>query len=204
MGRDITDTEALRAESESAHDRDIVAKPEGKVQRQTYADNLETVDTSRAASPVDTDTDFDWNETDTSDEEEKEATKHAKEEELVDRHRHNIKRARRLRKVYLACMRVSRPVRTVLIAILGGGLLIIPALVIWTSDRGNVSISNSSVRANIKIWSLWLSIVWMSACGTSIFVDAIPWIIKETSVLLTGLYPQAIKSKVARRPEMLG
>ena len=187
------DADALGNGQEGKHDRDNLAKPEGIFKGRTSTPPHDIVDNSHPGTP-ETETEFDWDDTDTSDEEEREAHKHAKEEELVDRHRHNVRSAKRLRKVYLGCMRISRPFRTLLIALLGGGFLIIPSLVVWTSfDNAN---SSHTARINVKIWSLWLSIVWVSACGTSIFVDAIPWIVNKISVLLTGLYPQAIKAKV--------
>jgi hypothetical protein len=152
--------------------------------------------TASTPSTPDTETEFDWDETDSSDEEEVQAVKHAKEEEAADKHRHNVKRAKRLRKVYLACMRVSRPVRTLMFALIGSGILIIPAIVIWTSYNGSRGRTSQQLRDNIKVWSLWLTIVWSSGCGTSLLVDAIPFIASKISILLTGLYPQSIKAKV--------
>lgn len=102
-------------------------------------------------------TSFDWDEADSSDEEEAAAATAAREEELHDRHKHNIKRAKRLRKVYLACMRISRPVRTFGIALLGGSILAIPAIVVFTRFR----YTDSRITDNVKVWSLWLMIVWV-------------------------------------------
>ena len=151
-------------------------------------------DNATGASTPDTDLDFNWDQTDSSDEEEMQAVKHAKEEVAHFAHRHNVKRAKRLRKVYLACMRISRPVRTTLIGLIGGGILIMPSVVVWTAynDRSTVA------RDNVKVWSIWLTSVWTSACGTSIFVDAIPWLVSKICFLLVGLYPQAVKSWVTR------
>lgn len=196
-----TDAEALGNGHEDKGMRDELAKPEGvqydspAFEKHTHPPSRQFSSEVHPATP-DTETDFDWNETDSSDEEEREAAKHAREEEIADKHRHNVKRAKRLRKVYLACMRISRPVRTVLMALVGGGVLFIPALVVFT--RYGPSNSSSVVRDNVKVWSLWLTVVWMSACGTSIFVDAIPWLASKISILLVGLYPQAVKQKVTR------
>ena len=105
---------------------------------------------------------FDWDETDSSDEEEVAATKRAKEEVEIDRHRHNVRRAKRLRKVYMACMRISRPVRTALIALIGGGILIVPAVVVWTAYANDRS--SPVVRDNVKVWSIWLMVLWTCEC----------------------------------------
>lgn len=191
----IADAEALAENEHIKDDRDELAKPEGMYppKRMSHEQEMLRKNASGASTP-DTETDFDWDEADSSDEEEREALKEAKEEELVDRHRHNVKRAKRLRKVYLACMHLSRPFRTFLMALIGGAILITPAVVVWA--RFGYDNSSSRARDNVKVWSIWTFVLWTSACGTSIFVDAIPWIASKICVLLVGLYPQAIKSKV--------
>ena len=113
-------------------------------------------------TPTGAESDFDWDETDSSDEEEAEAVKRAKEEVEADRHRLNVKRAKRLRKVYIACMRLSRPVRTALIGLMGGGILVVPAIVIWTAYNNDRT--SSVVRDNVRVWSLWLMILWTCEC----------------------------------------
>lgn len=112
---------------------------------------------SRPGSP-DTADSFDWDETDSSDEEEVAATREAKAEEDKHRHRHNIKRAKRLRKVYLACIRISRPVRTLMLAGIGSGLLMVPAVICWTVYKGPSA--NVQVRDNLRVWSIWLTVIW--------------------------------------------
>lgn len=107
-------------------------------------------------STPETETEFDWDEADSSDEEEKQANEHAKEVEEHHRHKHNVKRAKRLRKVYLACMRLSRPVRTLLFLLIGCGILVIPAVVVWTRYNH----APNQVRDNVRVWSLWLCILW--------------------------------------------
>jgi hypothetical protein len=148
------DAEALQdsGDRQNVKDRDDLAKPEG-MKRAGFGSARNGLGT-----PDGEDTDFDWDETDSSDEEEVEAVKRAREEVEADRHRHNVKRAKRLRKVYIACMRLSRPVRTALIALIGGSILIVPAIVVWTAYSNDRS--SPVVRDNVKVWSLWLMILW--------------------------------------------
>lgn len=161
----IADAEALQdsGDYQTRRDRDELAKPEGMNRTKTSAPaiaaaKLAAQSEGGAGTPTGADSDFDWDETDSSDEEEAEAVKRAKEEVEADRHRLNVKRAKRLRKVYIACMRLSRPVRTALIGLIGGGILIVPAIVIWTAYNNDRT--SSVVRDNVRVWSLWLMILW--------------------------------------------
>ena len=157
-----TDAEAL--EGNATHhpireDRDALAKPEGIKTGRPPEHPLRSASADTGAStPGSEESVFDWDETDSSDEEEVAATKRAKEEVEIDRHRHNVRRAKRLRKVYMACMRISRPVRTALIALIGGGILIVPAVVVWTAYSNDRS--SPVVRDNVKVWSIWLMVLW--------------------------------------------
>lgn len=161
----ITDAEALQdsGDYQTQRDRDELAKPEGMRHKNTSAPAMAAAKLAArnegiVGTPDGEQSDFDWDETDSSDEEEVEAVKRAKEEVEADRHRLNVKRAKRLRKVYIACMKLSRPVRTALIALIGGGILITPAIVVWTAYANDRS--STVVRDNVKVWSLWLMILW--------------------------------------------
>ena len=157
-----TDAEALEGNAthhQIREDRDALAKPEGIKTGRPPEHPLRSASADTGAStPGSEESVFDWDETDSSDEEEVAATKRAKEEVEIDRHRHNVRRAKRLRKVYMACMRISRPVRTALIALIGGGILIVPAVVVWTAYSNDRS--SPVVRDNVKVWSIWLMVLW--------------------------------------------
>lgn len=115
--------------------------------------------TDSPATTPETETEFDWEQTDSEDEEQVAAARRAREEDkYADQQKTVIKRAKRLRKVYLACMRLSRPVRTLLIALVGGGILAVPTIVVWTSFYGDRAATR--IQDNIKVWSLWLTILW--------------------------------------------
>lgn len=125
-----------------------------------------------APSPIHSDSDttatntsdeFDWDE----DEESKNSqTTHIK--------------AKRGRALYVALMKLSRPVRVSLIGVLGAGLLITPLIVFLFRFK------SSPARIHVHVWSLWLTIAWGAACVTYLVVDSIPRLIVSTIVLFGG------------------
>ncbi|KAH8832568.1 Mechanosensitive ion channel-domain-containing protein [Flagelloscypha sp. PMI_526] len=95
--------------------------------------------------------------------------------------RHQVgKKATRGRKVYLLCLKLSRPVRVFLLGVLGAGLLITPLLVF------QFRFLTSPARDHVHIWSLWLSIVWAAGCLTYIVVDALPSLVIRLIHLFGG------------------
>lgn len=115
--------------------------------------------TDSVATTPETETEFDWEQTDSEDEEQVAAARRAREEDkYADQQKVVIKRAKRLRKVYLACMRLSRPVRTLLIALIGGAIFAVPTIVVWTRFDGERA--STKITDNVKVWSLWLTILW--------------------------------------------
>lgn len=88
--------------------------------------------------------------------------------------------AKRGRAVWMAFMKLARPMRVVLIGVLMAGILITPLLVV------NLRFSSSSVTPHIHVWSLWLTVVWASACATYLTVDAIPRAVVSIIVLFGG------------------
>jgi hypothetical protein len=90
------------------------------------------------------------------------------------------RRAKRGRALYLAFLKLARPIRTLLVGTLGCGILITPLIVVHLKFR------SSPARPHVRAWSIWLSIVWAAACLTYIFVDAIPRIALSTLTLCGG------------------
>lgn len=90
------------------------------------------------------------------------------------------KKARRGRAVYMACMRLARPVRVMLICFLGSGVLIAPLLVF------QLRFKNSAVTPHVFAWSLWLAVVWAAACLTYAIVDMVPRLIIRFVILFGG------------------
>jgi hypothetical protein len=130
---------------------------------------------------------FDWSEDD---------------DELRDPDKKVVKtKARRGRALYLAFMKLARPLRITFLQIIGTsslnlpicllshppsgcGILITPLLFVSHINLGSTSntkhrvfelrFKSSSARSQVFAWSLWLSIIWAAGCTTSIFVDLAP------------------------------
>lgn len=80
----------------------------------------------------------------------------------------NMRKTRRGRKIYGMFMKLARPIRTFLVAIIGAGILITPLLVVEFCFHSSV------VRPHVHMWSLWLSISWAAGSVTYLVVDLLP------------------------------
>ncbi|PWZ03461.1 hypothetical protein BCV70DRAFT_197673 [Testicularia cyperi] len=129
------------------------------------------------ASSADESEDFDW---DTSSDEDEPKTKGAA-----------ITRARRGRKVYLTCMRLARPVRILLFALFGTAILMIPFIVVTTTDY-----RSSPARPQVVVWSIWLSIIFATSCGTFILVEWIPPVVLRLVMAVYGKAPEIVKTYI--------
>ncbi|KAF5388714.1 hypothetical protein D9757_004867 [Collybiopsis confluens] len=89
-------------------------------------------------------------------------------------------KAKRGRAMYLAFMKLARPIRVFLLGILGTGILITPLLVVQFRFK------SSLVRPHVYVWSFWLSIIWVAACVTYLMVDAIPTIVIGLTLAVSG------------------
>lgn len=92
----------------------------------------------------------------------------------------NKRKTRRGRKIYGLFMKLARPIRTFLVAILGAGILITPLLVV------QFRFHNSVVRPHVHMWSLWLSISWAAGSVTYLVVDLLPRFIIFVVTLFHG------------------
>lgn len=106
---------------------------------------------------------------------------------------HEKTKARRGRALWLAFMKLARPVRTLLVGIIGTAFFITPLLVVDIRFH-----SNSTVRPQVRSWSLWLSITWAAACVTHLVVDAIPKAV-VTVILFLGGHVERLKTQVEAR-----
>ncbi|KAG5340337.1 hypothetical protein C0989_002148 [Termitomyces sp. Mn162] len=80
-------------------------------------------------------------------------------------------KAKRGRALWLTFMKLSRVVRVVLVGALVAAILITPFIVVELRFKGN------PVSIQVHVWSIWLTVTWAAACGTYLFVDAIPRVI---------------------------
>jgi len=143
------------------HSKDYTQGTQSETQDHTHEEDADSVSTSTNSSD-----EFDWDEEEVTTEVEAPVTG---------------KKAMRGRALWLAFMKLARPVRTLLAGILGAAFFIIPLLVVELRFR-----NKESVRLQIRVWSLWLSITWAAACATYILVDAIPRIVIYIAFLLGG------------------
>lgn len=102
---------------------------------------------------------------------------------------HQGKHARRGRALWLAFMKLTRLVRTLLVGVVGTAVLITPLLVV------ELKFQSSGVRSQVQAWSLWLSIIWATSCATYLVVDLLPDTI-VTVVLLLGGQVERLKTQV--------
>jgi hypothetical protein len=89
-------------------------------------------------------------------------------------------KAKRGRALYLAIMKLARPVRITLIGILGAGILITPLIVIHTR------FNSSPAKQQVHVWSMWLTIIWVAGCITTLVVDILPRVVVALIVLFGG------------------
>ncbi|PWN53323.1 hypothetical protein IE53DRAFT_186438 [Violaceomyces palustris] len=133
--------------------------------------------TSIASSADDSD-DFDW---DTSDDDE--------DDEDADPHNRKI-RARRGRRLYLSCLRLARPVRILLFAIVGTAICLTPFIVTLAAFKDNAA------RPEIEVWSIWIAIIWAAGCGTFLIIDWIPPLAIKLAIAFYGKAPEIFKTYV--------
>ncbi|KAI0704350.1 Mechanosensitive ion channel-domain-containing protein [Cytidiella melzeri] len=92
----------------------------------------------------------------------------AEDDDLSTHHKDLPTRSIRGRAVWLAFMKLSRTLRTLLVGVLGVGILITPLLVF------QLRFNSSPARRQAHVWSLWLTITWAAACATYLAVDLAP------------------------------
>ncbi|KAH9485263.1 Mechanosensitive ion channel protein Msy1 [Psilocybe cubensis] len=87
-------------------------------------------------------------------------------------------RSKRGRRMWLAFMKLARPMRVFIIGIIGVAVLITPLVVV------NVRFQDSLIKTQVHVWSLWFSVTWAASCGTYLLVDMVPGIV----IALAGLF----------------
>ncbi|KII85753.1 hypothetical protein PLICRDRAFT_44145 [Plicaturopsis crispa FD-325 SS-3] len=128
------------------------------------AETIEQNDDSESDTATNSSDEFDWDE----------------DEEVTRAKAQEKGKAHRGRRLWLLFMKLARPVRTLLVGILGAGVLIAPLLVVEFKFR------DSPARPQVHVWSLWLSIIWAASCITYLVVDSIPRFVIAIMVLFGG------------------
>ncbi|KAG9097041.1 hypothetical protein FRC07_010843, partial [Ceratobasidium sp. 392] len=103
---------------------------------------------------------------------------------------HHEKKAKRGRRLWLGFMKLARPLRITIIALLGAGILITPLIVVHFKFR------DSPVRWHVFTWSLWLSITWAAGSVTSLVIDTLPAFILRFVFTVAGKAPEHLKTKL--------
>ncbi|KAF8972908.1 Mechanosensitive ion channel-domain-containing protein [Flammula alnicola] len=86
--------------------------------------------------------------------------------------------AKRGRRLWLAFMKLARPIRVLLVSMVGAAIFITPLVVV------NIRFGDSPAKMQVHVWSLWLTIIWAAGCMTYLSVDFSPRIV----IVVTGLF----------------
>lgn len=97
--------------------------------------------------------------------------------------------AKRGRRLWLAFMKLARPIRVLLISLLGAAIFVTPLLIARFRFKDNPA------KIPIFVWSLWLTIIWATSCATYLAVDSIPRIVILVIELFGGKI-ERLKSQV--------
>ncbi|CAA7259227.1 unnamed protein product [Cyclocybe aegerita] len=89
-------------------------------------------------------------------------------------------RAKRGRRLWLAFMKLARPIRVLFVSLIGAAIFATPLVVVNTRFRENVA------KAQVHVWSLWLTVIWSASCVTYLLVDMIPRIVIAMTSLFGG------------------
>ena len=88
--------------------------------------------------------------------------------------------AKRGRRLWLAFVKLARPVRVFLVSLIGVAISITPLLVV------DLCFPDTPVKTQVHVWSLWLTIVWAASCITYLVVDSIPRFVIAVTWLFGG------------------
>jgi hypothetical protein len=99
-------------------------------------------------------------------------------------------RAKRGRRLYLAFMRLYRPIRVLFVAVLGAGILITPFLIF------RLSFPHSVARPHVVAWSIWFTITWACGAVISILIDIMPRILLSLILNVFGKPPESLTTEL--------
>lgn len=102
-------------------------------------------------------------------------------------------RAKRGRRLYLAFMRLYPPIRVLLVAVLGSGILITPFLVF------RLSFPHTVASPHVVAWSIWLTTSWACGAVISILIDITPRILLSLILNVVGKPPESLTTELEVR-----
>lgn len=151
-------------------DHDFAPQPPSRTTTPPRAETAETQAFDSDTTATNSSDEFDWDE--------------EKKEDVAD-----LVKAKRIRWLWLLFMKLSRFIRVLLVGSIGAAILITPLLVV------NIRFRDNSVRLQVHVWSLWLTITWAAACITTLVVDALPHIVL-LAIRLFGKSVEQMRSQV--------
>jgi len=98
--------------------------------------------------------------------------------------------AKRGRWLYVSFMRLYRPFRVLLVAMIGCAVLVTPYIVI------RFAFPNSVARPHVVTWSLWFTVTWACAAGISILVDILPRMLLALVFYVSGKPPESLTTEL--------
>jgi hypothetical protein len=102
-------------------------------------------------------------------------------------------RTKRGRRLWLAFVKLARPVRVVLVSLVGVAISITPLLVV------DFRFPDNAAKTQVQVWSLWLTITWAASCVTYLLVDLIPRFVITVTWFFGGKI-ERLKFQVEVRP----
>ncbi|KAG8966707.1 hypothetical protein FRC03_011455 [Tulasnella sp. 419] len=100
------------------------------------------------------------------------------------------KKAKRGRRLWLLFTKIHPSLRAIILAAIGGGILVTPALVFILRFPDN------KVRPHVVPWSLWLGISWAVCCLISFAVDVTPRFLMFIIFACYGKAPETLKTQI--------
>jgi hypothetical protein len=91
------------------------------------------------------------------------------------------KAAKRGRRIWLLFIRLARPLRIFLVALLGCGIFITPFIVVLLRFQ-----SKDTVFQHVRAWSIWFAVSWAAACLTALVTHIIPHVIVKFVLAVRG------------------
>jgi hypothetical protein len=91
------------------------------------------------------------------------------------------KTAKRGRRIWQLFIRLARPLRIFLVALLGCGVLITPFIVVLLRFQ-----SVDVVFQHVRAWSIWFAVSWAAACTTALITHIIPHSVVKIVLAIHG------------------
>lgn len=84
--------------------------------------------------------------------------------------------------LWQAFLKLAKPVRVLLVSLLGSAFFIAPFLVVNLRFRSHPA----KIQVQVHVWSLWLTTTWAAGCATYMVVDLIPRLVVYVTRLFGG------------------